>query len=400
MTLSPVSHIWIKSLAIAALSIGSCGSLLAQDGFQQQPKQLTSTFVDPNSGQQYGRYIIYESVPVVSYEQQEQVDRVWVPEWVTEQKQTTQASYVPIVTYQLQLQTEQTLNPFVQPRQFWQYVPVVQYQAQYRQVSQPVTYQKYVQKDVKKIIPVLVTQTRQVPKFADLPLQPQSTTTASNVQPGTVPPQAMVAQVPTPQYYPTTLGASVPAQPNIGQPNVGQPNVAAVPPAYNANNGGWNGANPWIASRQMGGVAAAPINNPTPNAGVAGYGYQQPYIPQGYGTVQPNYASVSNRPTFQWPQFMTQAGSIFPGGLFRNNQNAGTQYVATNPTPMGNGAWLPSPVGTYSGTSYSGTSSSGATFIPNSPSTGSYNNGSNWNVVPINNYRDPTQTGIPANVLR
>ncbi len=143
------------------------------DGFAKP--QLSSTFTDARTGQLYGRYIIYETVPVVAYQHQEVTEQQWVPEWVTEEKLMAQTNYIPVVTYQLQLQTERSMNPFAQPKQYWQYVPVVQYQPNFTQVKQPVTYQKYVQKEVKKSIPVLVSQSQPRPKFVDMPLQGNGT---------------------------------------------------------------------------------------------------------------------------------------------------------------------------------------------------------------------------------
>ncbi len=98
--------------------------------------------------------------------------RQFVPEWVQETKPTTQVQYVPIVTYQLQPVQAPNWNPFSAPRQYWKYVPQVQYQPRYYQPNQPITYQKYVEKEVTKYVPEMVVKQERVPQFADRPLTP------------------------------------------------------------------------------------------------------------------------------------------------------------------------------------------------------------------------------------
>lgn len=399
------------------------------DNFSAQEKQLTSTFTDYRTGQLYGRYIIYESVPVVKYQQKEVKEKQWVPEWVNEPKQITQTTYVPVVTYQLQLQTERTLNPFVVPRQYWQYVPIVQYQANHTPVMQQVTYQKYVEREFTKVVPELITTTEKVPRFADLPLanQPNAVAAGSSAQPtiatnpSTQPitPIPQVAMAAPPAYYipPGYSASTAPSGTIAGTPNAAVtpvvPQALANAPAYNPNYGGWNANNPMLAARQYQPVQNQTawntngrfLNNPQANAGLPSQFASNPYGTNPYGAgIYPANQYVAAMPQsapFQWPQFMTRTGSLFQGGILRNNSTTnysypgapytGTSYVASN--PLANSAIYPT--GTLS------SSSNGASFVPmTSPAQGAYYGAGNWNVAPVNNFRDPTQTGIPASVLR
>lgn len=390
----------------APQSTGLNGAVAGQgpsgtDGFAKP--QLSSTFTDARTGQLYGRYIIYETVPVVTYQQQEVSEQQWVPEWVTEEKLLAQTNYVPIVTYQLQLRTEPTLNPFAAPRQSWQYVPVVQYQPNFTQVKQPVTYQKFVQKEVKKSIPVLVSQSQPRAKFVDMPMQNTAPGSAMNTQvagggpvqppvptrPLDYPtyPSSAVVMTPPPAYYPSTWGT---------QNNAPASSLAAYP-AYNPQYSGWNATNPWLLARQQ---SAPPqsrnLNNPIANGGMP---------PTNYGPM------LAARPTFQWPQLMGRTGSLFSGGLFKSNAstpgmgtsgygsaNSGATYVASNPSPIEGGALLP--ISNSMGGAFSTAGNNGVRFIPRSENypLGAPNSG--WSMVPVNNYRDPSQSGIPASVLR
>ena len=138
------------------------------DGFAASTPVMT--FVDPSNGQPYGRYVIDESIPVVAYSYQEVKERIYVPKTVTENKTTTITQYVPIQSQQLQLRSVPNWNPFASPQQVWQYVPIVQYQPNYVQVTQPVTYQKFEEQEVSRIVPVFGSQSKQVSRFADRPL--------------------------------------------------------------------------------------------------------------------------------------------------------------------------------------------------------------------------------------
>jgi hypothetical protein len=132
------------------------------------------TFVDSNSGQPYGRYVTMEAVPDVEYSYQRVKERIYVPKQVTENRTTTIVKYTPIQSYQWQLQNGPSWNPFAAPQQVWQYVPIVQYQPNYEQVSQPVTFLKYEEQERDRDIPVLASISKQMPKFVDRPLGPNA----------------------------------------------------------------------------------------------------------------------------------------------------------------------------------------------------------------------------------
>ncbi len=384
------------------------------DGFAKP--QLSSTFTDARTGQLYGRYIIYETVPVVAYQHQEVTEQQWVPEWVTEEKLMAQTNYIPVVTYQLQLQTERSMNPFAQPKQYWQYVPVVQYQPNFTQVKQPVTYQKYVQKEVKKSIPVLVSQSQPRPKFVDMPLQGNGTLAPGSSQ---IAGSASVQQpVPTrpldyPMYPSSAIVAVPPAayypSPNATPGSATAGSALAAYPAYNPQFSGWSATNPYLLARQN--TSSTPprnVNNPAANGGMPPGSYYA-----SAGTMPTNVTpTLAARPTFQWPQLMTRTGSIFQGGFLKSNPStssygtasSGTAYLAsnplgmTNPMPMGGGSILPLN-NSYNNT-FNSAGNSGARFIPRADGSTLNGNAGGWSMVPVNNYRDPSQSGIPASVLR
>lgn len=389
------------------------------DGFAKP--QLSSTFTDTRTGQVYGRYIIYETVPVVAYQHQEVTEQQWVPEWVTEEKLMAKTNYIPVVSYQLQLQTERSMNPFVQPRQFWQYVPIVQYQPNFTQVKQPVTYQKYVQKEVKKSIPVLVSQSQPRAKFVDMPLQGNGINAAGTPQ---VAGGASVhPPVPTrPLDYPTyPSSAIVVAPPAAYYPASGgtmgvAPSASALAayPAYNPQYSGWSATNPWLLARQYSAPTVAKnVNNPVANGGMPPGTYSVPtgMPPSTYSTpagMPPvNYtAALAAPPTIRWPQVMSQTGALFQSEFFKSNSsnalygaaNPGTTYLASSPSPMGGGV-IPPPYGTTAN-AYNANGSSGAYFIPRADTSATTNPSSSWSMVPVDNYRDPSQSGMPASVLR
>lgn len=425
LVLSPCTTVCnaLKASPLQSANPGPNGSTApavpGSDGFSQP--QLSSTFTDARTGQLYGRYIIYETVPVVAYQHQEVTEQQWVPEWVTEEKLMAQTNYLPIVTYQLQLQTERSLNPFVQPRQYWQYVPVVQYQPNFTQVKQPVTYQKYVQKEVKKSVPVLVSQSQPRAKFVDMPLQgngtmaPGSNQLAGNTsvqqpvptRPLDYPPypSSAIVVAPPAAYYPSSNTAPGTVAPGTVAPG----SALAAYPAYNPQFSGWSATNPWLLARQnTTPTMARNVNNPAANGGLPPGSFYPPP-----GTMPTNYTpTIAARPTFQWPQLMTRTGSIFQGGLFKSNPSTGTYgtsstgaaYLAsnpnmmTNPTPMGGGSILP--LNSNYNNAFSAANTSGARFIPRPDGSTSNGNTSGWSMVPVNNYRDPSQSGIPASVLR
>jgi hypothetical protein len=363
------------------------------------PQTPVQTFVDPNSGQWYGRYILYETVPVAKYEYKPVVERQYVPEWHQETKQTTQVQYVPIVTYQLQPVNTPSWNPFSTPQPSWQYAPVVQYQPRYTQVNQPITYQKYVEKEVTKYVPELVVKSERAAQFVDRPLTPN----------GQALPPTTVTQQPPPirpldQIANNTFSPIQPA-PSPYYANQGNATVDnfGAPTGYNAsmasNPQGWYYGTRWGTASYAANPSYVPqsqfINNPYPNAGLASYPQPAPM--------------VAARPSFQWPGLMTRTGSLFSGGVFNNRQgysapnptlpysSQGT-FIASNPMPpISNGGYTSS-MPTMSPWLDNGTNSNGISFRPRTPTLGAPQN--SWNLAPVDNYRDPTQVGIPSSVIR
>jgi hypothetical protein len=357
-----------------------------------QPETPIMTFVDPRSGQMYGRYVLYETVPVAKYEYKPVIERQFVPEWVQETKPTTQVQYTPIVTYQLQPVQVPNWNPFAAPRQYWQYVPQVQYQPRYYQTNQPVTYQKYVEKEVTKYIPEMVVKQERVPQFADRPIAPnnyqpgyQSGPANGNViaqQPPPIrplnsfnqPTNAMVASAPAP-YYATSQ--------------------QSFQPAYNSPANGTNGGfygNRWGTAS----YAAAPnnasvnpyVNNPTPNAGL------------NPGWNQAN-AMVASRPANPFSNFFSRTGPLYSGGPFAASNGLAnpvlpaTQFSSPGQSvaPYNSGASYVASANPLSIPFFGNTaSSSGLTFRPQTPSYPT--NNASWGLRPVDNYRDPTQSGM------
>lgn len=420
----------------------------SQSGDNFQPPVPTTTFIDPKTGQLYGRFIETETVTVPKYQYEPVKVRNWTPRWVTEERQTTQTQYTPSYTWQLQPRTISSWNPFAPPQQTWEYVPIVQYQANYVPVTQPVTYQKYEEVEVTMMIPKLVNVSERVPKYADKPL--------TNPPPGG-----------TPLTYNAAVPSNVAAFPGASNPPVQQvvSNLPTRPidgpyyrnAGFNTNYGYPRSASyiaiapqPYYAQQQPPITAMAATTPPPSNPSsipstaipmVAVNNFANPYYAnlaaQQRWTGYPNYLPAQNqyyptqpynamasRPVFQWPLLATTNGPLFQGGLFSNNSGTslasnGTpvypaNYVASS-TPMssnyspysgtsnyssynGNAGYMGSPAYPPTSNWYSGAPSS-FSFRPTSVNQ-AYPNQSSWGVAPPNTFRDPTQMGMPATVMR
>ena len=347
------------------------------------------TFVDPSSGQPYGRYIIQETVPIVAYSYQEVKERVYVPKTITENKTTTVTQYVPIHSQQLQLQNVPSWNPFAQPQQVWRYVPIVQYQPNYVQVTQPVTYQKYEEQEVTRMVPVLSSQSKQVPRYVDRPIS-QSPNGGNTIANNPIPPNnpnfyqqaAQVAQAnrsfsrfPTrPIDFPTNPGYQ-------GFPNR---NLLAQAPYNQApyNQTPYNAANPMVASTNVPTQSLPNTSNTNFVIPAVPLRPNLQYTPNAVAGYNP-YANTASRPLFTWPTFASGTGSLFNNSLFSANRN--TNYVASN-TPVSQPyVW-------------GNNNQNGMSFRPNTSPFAAPQ--PNWGMTPGNNYRDPMQGGMPATVLR
>lgn len=374
------------------------------------------TFVD-QTGQPYGRYVINEAVPVVNYSFQQVTERIYMPKTVTENKTVTKTQYTPIYSYQPQLRNVPSSNPFASPKQVWQNVLVVQYQPSYVQVNEPVTYQKYELQDVPRMVPILLTQSEQRPRFVDRPLvntpnvnTPNAanaiTMNPSNFYGNNIVQQtAQTAQdnrnasrFPTsPMVYPVSNPAGNYPGTSYGQyPN----SIAQAPLPYYPNTGNPAYSTSTYASNSV--LPAVPVqqSNPSGQNLVASNQpvqplYQQPYptsyqqYPASYQPTQPtSYTNTASLPVYQWPAFVSATGSLFSSDPFGSSSKP-PSYVASN-TPYSQ---------PYSQPYIWGNSNQTATdFRPNSspyatpPPT--------WGMSPASTYRDPMQGGMQATELR
>jgi len=349
-------------------------------------------FVDPASGQQYGRYVINEPVPVLTYSYQEVKESVYRPKTVTELRTTTVTQYIPIQSQQLQLRNVTSWNPFAPPQQVWQYVTFVQYQPNNVQVTQPVTFQRYEKEEVTRMVPVLSTETKQIPKFVDRALGPSTNggnAIASN--PNFYQQAAQIAQANrnAPQYptrpinFPATPGYAYPNRNYVAQTPAPYYPIPNFNPIQNIASTPMPGGNPTQNQNLV--IPAVPLRpNMQPNSAMAGYygpganGYAMASAPSG---VYPNNSPYVS-PVFKWPTFASGTGSLFGSSLFNSNRNA--NYVASN-TPVAQPyLWGNSNRGELS-------------FRPNSSP---YAAQQSWGMTTGNTYRDPMQGGMPATVLR
>ena len=384
------------------------------DGFAASAPVMT--FVD-QTGQPYGRYIINEAVPVVNYSFQQVTERIYMPKTVTENKTVTKTQYTPIYSYQPQLRNVPSSNPFASPKKVWQNVLVVQYQPSYVQVNEPVTYQKYELQDVPRMVPILLTQSEQRPRFVDRPLvnTPNVNTpyaaNAMTMNPSNfygsniVQQTAQTAQdnrntsrVPTsPIAYPVSNPAGNYPGTTYGQyPN----SIAQAPLPYYPNTGNPAYSTSTYASNSV--LPAVPVqqSNPSGQNLVASNQpvqplYQQPYptsyqqYPASYQPSQPtSYTNTASLPVYQWPAFVSATGSLFSSDPFGSSSKP-PSYVASNTS-------YSQP---YSQPYIWGNSNQAATdFRPNSspyatpPPT--------WGMSPASTYRDPMQGGMQATELR
>ncbi|MCY2976309.1 MAG: hypothetical protein NTW52_16765 [Planctomycetota bacterium] len=142
------------------------------------------TNVDPATGKQIDIYLEHEAVPVLKWEQQEVTERRFVPQWVHETQKTTEVQYIPSVSYQTQAKNLNAWNPLLPPRIAYEYIPVTQYQTVNQVVDKPITYQKYVDQEVKVVVPKLVQVTEQRAKYTQRERNaPAQTNVASNAMP-------------------------------------------------------------------------------------------------------------------------------------------------------------------------------------------------------------------------
>ncbi|MFM8573495.1 MAG: hypothetical protein ACKOAU_18010 [Pirellula sp.] len=307
------------------------------DQFQNSAPVMT--FLDMYTGQPWGRYVVSETVTVPKYEYRELKDKVWVPTWVQEPRQTTTTQYDPIVSYQLRPRSVPSANPFAPPQQIVEYVPIVQYQPRNVQTTQMTAYQKYEEREISRMVPVLTNASEQRQRFVDRPLSASGTpgVASSNL----IQDSAMLAQANrTTARYPTR-SIDYPTQPTYGSPVYG----------YTASNATWNApvtlmpppppvTAPQYTARQ---AAAAPIvpivaQTPVPQTPpvYAGTGTPIPpasgpptipymYPPTGY--TQPTYAAAPPPPPtgYAYPQ-LNYAQPPYPPATYAQAPNPQVPY--------------------------------------------------------------------------
>ena len=305
----------------ASLAIGQSPTASAN---QFQASAPVMTFLDMYTGQPWARYVVSESVTVPKYEYREVKDKVWVPTWVQEPKQMTTTQYDQIVSYQLRPRSVPSSNPFAPPQQIVEYVPIVQYQPRNVQTTQMTAYQKYEEREVSRMVPVLVNASEQRQRFVDRPVSASGTpgVASSNL----IQDSAMLAQANrTTARYPTR-SIDYPAQPTYGSPVYGYtasnttwnaPVTIAPPPAMSAQQ---------YAVRQAATAPIVPISSQTtaPTYPPVYAGTGTPIPPPSGPPSMPPYPAASYPPS-------TYAAAPPPSGY----QPAGYPQAGYPPAPYG-----------------------------------------------------------------
>jgi hypothetical protein len=304
------------------------------------------TFLDMYTGQPWARYVVSESVTVPKYEYREVKDKVWVPTWVQEPKQTTTTQYDQIVSYQLRPRSVPSPNPFAPPQQIVEYVPIVQYQPRNVQTTQMTAYQKYEEREVSRMVPVLVNASEQRQRFVDRPVSASGTpgVASSNL----IQDSAMLAQANrTTARYPTR-SIDYPAQPTYGSPVYGYtasnttwnaPVTIAPPPAMSAQQ---------YAARQAATAPIVPISSQTtaPTYPPVYAGAGTPIPPPSGPPSMPPYPAASYPPSTYAaappPSGYPQAGYPQAGYPPAGYPPAGYPPAGYPPNPYG---YPPSPYG-------------------------------------------------------
>lgn len=288
------------------------------------------TFLDMYSGQPWGRYVVSETVTVPKYEYREVKDKVWVPVWVQEPRQTTTTQYDQVVSYQLRPRSVPSANPFAAPQQILEYVPIVQYQPRNAQTTQMTAYQKYEEREVSRMVPVLVNASEQRQRFVDRPLSASATpgVATSNL----VQDSAMLAQANrTTARYPTR-SIDYPTQPKYGSPVYG----------YTSSNTTWNTpvtlappppmTVPQYTARQTASAPIIPIASQTaapaypPMYAGTGTPIPPPSGPPTMPSVYGSPAAPGGYPNPAYPGYPTGAPTVPPLYAASPNPQAGYPY--------------------------------------------------------------------------
>ncbi|MFN6127374.1 MAG: hypothetical protein ACK57G_01445 [Planctomycetota bacterium] len=302
------------------------------------------TFLDMNTGQPWGRYVVSETVTVPKYEYREVKERVWVPTWVQEPRATTATQYEQVTSWQLRPRSVPSWNPFTPPQQVLEYTPIVQYQPRNVQAMQMTTYQKYEEREITRMVPVLVNASEQRAKFMDRPLSspPGAGPMASNIiqESATVAAASRTSaryptrsiDYPSRQYgYPSYAYSSPTLAWNAPQTLVPSPANAV------ASSGTASSGVPTIpvsasyAASQPPTFSATASTTSPPNSIIVGNGvtYSSTLVPVPSALVASNPTVMPQAPTMQ-PTFYPPAAGAPTAGMFGYPTYPSPVY-ATNP---------------------------------------------------------------------
>ncbi len=393
------------------------------------------TNVDPVTGKQVDIYLEHEAVPVLKWEQQEVTERRFVPQWVHETQKTTEVQYIPSVSYQTQAKNLNAWNPLLPPRIAYEYIPVTQYQTVNQVVDKPITYQKYVDQEVKVIVPKLVQVTEQRAKYTQRdrntslqsslsasatsmsnPLATQSSNLRS-LQPSLSPEQQSAQSALANR---NTLSTSYVTRPIQGPANAPtypySPYAARTTPAnvptYAAMPQTFYAAPAYPAQQTFAPQNYSPVNS------FATAGYQQSNPPSYPTTYQPNLSTVGYQQPIPWGQ---NTNAAMMQNAYANQYSYPSPYYNGNPNPSstyaqswfrmpswisGNGPLLSQNLmGPSSYSSYGSSNSMMATGYPTQPTGANvaYTNSPTAPVAASPGYysnRDAMQAGLQPSVLR
>jgi hypothetical protein len=439
--LRSLRHAWTFLVALICLITTSTNNLHAQyalpaNGVATPPAPpivtaptgvYVQTNVDPATGRQIDIYLEHEAVPVLKWEQQEVTERRFVPQWVHETQKTTEVQYIPSVSYQTQAKNLNAWNPLLPPRIAYEYIPVTQYQTVNQVVDKPITYQKYVDQEVKVIVPKLVQVTEQRAKYTQ---RERNTASQSSLS-------ASATSISNPL---ATQSSNLRSQ----QPSLSPEQQSAQSALANRNT-----LSTSYVTRPIQGPANAPMYPYSPYAAKAtpataptyatmpqtfyaapAYPAQQTFPPQAYSPLnslaaagyqpsnQPNLSTVAYQQPIPWGQNTTAA---MTPSAYANPYSYPNPYYNSNPNPSSTYAqsWFRMPswisgtgpllsqnlMGPSNYASYSYSNAMGATGSPTQPSGANlaYTNPQAAPVAASPGYysnRDAMQAGLQPSVLR
>lgn len=206
-------------LAIAPISQAQDSNSASANGAPNtSAEQVLQVFRDAY-GREMERVRITKIVPAQSYQRKELKETRVVQNWTWESKPVTQYNYQPQTEYQLQSRIAGRWNPFVQPRQVYENVPVTRYVPIPVQSNAVYAAPRYTTQEV--VVPVWeLVQTNRTEQFEIVrPRQATSVAAQTNDRNNVAQQAANLAQhqrmAPTPNFplTPVSYGVSSPAIP-------------------------------------------------------------------------------------------------------------------------------------------------------------------------------------------